>query len=147
MGTSRREAAGAASAPHGTDRSQRAGLRRLIRASGGDETAVAEQLDELEREVALLREENARLKLARAQAGNRPVNERVRATFDLPQDDASDDEDPWEILTECMLLRETLLDACRELERGAGELRTRLETLVGDAERAERTSADLEGVT
>lgn len=147
MGTSRREAAGAASASHGTDRSQRAGRRWLLRASGDDDTAMTEQLGELEREVALLREENARLKLTRAQAGSRPVNERVRAAFASPQDDESPEEDPWEILTECMLLRETLLEACRELERGAGELRTRLETLTGDAEGAERASADLEGVT
>jgi hypothetical protein len=142
------EAAGAPAALEGRDRSTRARLRELLRVSGGSEdTASDELLDELEREVALLREENARLKLAREHADERPVTERVRAAFPPPRgDEEPDGEDPWEALTECMLMRETLLDACRELERGAAELRTRLETLLVD-ESAMRLSSDLERVT
>lgn len=148
MGTSRTEAAGGAGAPNGTDRPQRARFRGLLRlAATDDDTAATAQLEELEREVALLREENARLKVARMHADERLVNERVRALFAAQRtEDTSDGEDAWEVLTECMLLREVLLDACRELERGAGELRTRLETLLADAVGAASPDSDLEGV-
>jgi len=142
------EAAGAAS-PHGLDRPRGGRLRALWHVSGGaGDPAAAEQLGELEREVALLREENARLKLARERAGNRPVNERVRAALPPPRSgEEADGEDPWEVLTEGMLLRDALLDACDELERGARELRMRLETLLPSAEGAAlRTSDDFEGV-
>jgi hypothetical protein len=124
-------------------------LRELLRSGSADDAASDEQLEELEREVSLLREENARLKLAREHASDRPVNERLRAAFAAANAAGQNDrdaEDPWEVLTECMLLRETMLDACRELERGAAELRTRLETLLAD-ESAERLSSDLERVT
>lgn len=144
------DAVGAAAAPEGRDRSARARLRELLRVSGGhDDAASDEQLEELEQEVALLREENARLKLAREHAEDRPLNERLRAALAAASDGGERDpegEEPWEVLTECMLLRETMLDACRELERGAAELRTRLETLLADGS-AERPSSDLERVT
>ncbi|HEU4703944.1 MAG TPA: hypothetical protein VFS37_15795 [Conexibacter sp.] len=146
MGSS--DAVGAGAAPGGRDRWAGGRLRELLRVSGGsDDMAPDEQLEELEREVALLREENARLKLAREHAADRPLNERLRAAFASAQSDPeADGEDPWEVLTECMLLRETMLDACRELERGAAELRIRLETLLAD-EGAERLRGDLERVT
>ncbi len=142
------EAAGATVAPQGRDRSTAVRLRELLRAGGGHEDARPdEQLEGLEQEVALLREENARLKLAREHAEDRPLNERLRAAFAAASaGDGEDGEDPWEVLTECMLLRETMLDACRELERGAAELRTRLETLLAD-ESAARLSSDLERMT
>jgi len=143
------DAAGAAS-PHGMDRPRRGGLQGLLlRVSGGaDDPAATELLGELEREVALLREENARLKLARERAAERPVNERVRAAFTLPDtDEEAEGEDPWEVLTEGMLLRDALIDACRELEQGAHELRVRLETLLPAAEAADlRPSDNFEGV-
>lgn len=143
------EAAGAAP-PHGTERARRGRLRGLLRVSGGaDDPAATDQLGELEREVALLREENARLKLARERAAERPVNERVRAAFPPPPrtGEEADGEEPWEVLTEGMLLRDALIDACRELEQGAHELRVRLETLLPSAEDAPlQTSQNFEGV-
>jgi hypothetical protein len=142
------EVAGAAST-HGMDRARRVRLRGLLRVSGGaDDPAATEQLGELEREVALLREENARLKLARERAAHRLVNERVRAAFPPPRSgEEAEGEDPWEVLTEGMLLRDALVDACRELEQGARELRIRLETLLPSAEDAAlRTSDNFEGV-
>jgi hypothetical protein len=144
------EAVAATAASERGDRSKKARLRDLLRVAGGREAASPDgQFEELEREVALLREENARLKLAREHAEDRPVNERLRAALAAANggdERDSDDEEPWEVLTECMLLRETMLDACRELERGAAELRTRLETLLADGS-AERVSSDLERVT
>jgi hypothetical protein len=142
------EAAGAVSASNGTDRRRRGRLRELLGASGdADDAAAAEQLEELEREIALLREENARLKVAREHASDRPLNELMRAAFEARGEADADGDDPWEVLTECMLLRHTLLGACEELERGAGELRVRLETLLAEAEGTASPERDLERVT
>jgi len=158
MGDSRQGAAEAALATvEGMDRSPGTRLRSWLRASGGEKDAGAvQQLEQLECEVALLREENARLKVGREHVRDRPVNERVRAALPaLGGRDDPDGDEPWAVLTECMLLRDELADACRELERGARELRGRLETLIPDAEgtsvgegvRPEaRTRSDFEGV-
>jgi hypothetical protein len=148
MGDSRMGAVGAAQAL-GRERSPSVWLRALLRGAGEGKPAGGEQLDQLEQEVALLREENARLKMGRQQAGERPVNERVRAAFPTLGEDGADADEPWEVLTECMLLRDGLVDACRELERGARELRARLETLLPNAEgpaTESRRSDDFEGV-
>ena len=142
------EAAGAASASNGTDRPRRARLRELLRASGdADDAAAAEQLQELEREIVLLREENARLKMGREHAADRPLNELVRAAFEARGEADADGDDPWEVLTECMLMRHTLLGACEELERGAGELRVRLETLLAVADDSAPPERDFERVS
>jgi hypothetical protein len=150
MGDSTQVADAALASVDGMDSSPGIRLRRWLRVAGGEgkDATASEQLAELEREVTLLREENARLKVAREHAGDRPVNERVRAALPRREEDPDGDE-PWEILTECMLLRDGLVDACRELERGARELRGRLETLLPNAEGAgddARPSKDFEGV-
>lgn len=134
----------------GTTRMGASRLRGLLHGAGGaEDTGPGEEVDQLEREVTLLREENARLKVARERA-DPPVNERVRAMLAAtPGEGGLDADEPWEILTECMLLRDGLVDACRELERGARELRGRLETLLPNAEgegSVARSSDDFEGV-
>lgn len=113
-------------------------IKGWLRARGETERSGPRDLvDELERELALLREENARLKMARARAATRPVNERVRdALPGSPAEDPADADEPWELLTECMLLRDGLTDACRGFERGACELRERLESILPGAEGA-----------
>jgi hypothetical protein len=155
MGDRRKAADAAPALANGTERSARARVIRLLRVPTGERVGTAnEQLEQLEREVMLLREENARLKVAREHARDRPVNERVRAAFQASQredDPDGDGDEPWEVLTECMLLRDGLVDACRELERGARELRARLETLLPgaegtDADRGMRSHSDFEGV-
>lgn len=134
----------------GTTRTGASRLRGWLHGAGAAEDAApGEAVEQLEREVTLLREENARLKVARERA-DPPVNERVRAMLAAPRGEGGLDEDePWEVLTECMLLRDGLVDACRELERGARELRMRLETLLPNAEGEDpvaRSSDDFEGV-
>jgi len=148
MGTSTIRADGAGAAP-GDDGAgeQQPRLRRWLRAAGGSAQGAApvQLVEELEREVALLREENARLRVARERTGDRPVNERVLGALRLLRDDdaadpADDDgggDEAWQLLTECMLLRDGLVDACGELERGARELRRRLETILPGAEGAQ----------
>jgi hypothetical protein len=153
MGDSRKAADAAPALANGTDRSARTRVRWLLRASTRERDGAAnDQLEQLEREVMLLREENARLKVTREHARDRSVNERVRAAFPASRrDDDPDGDEPWEVLTECMLLRDGLVDACRELERGARELRARLETLLPgaegtDADPGTRSRSDFEGV-
>lgn len=140
MGTSRIDGADAAAAPReGVAPSRRPGLHRWLRAAGGGvrRAEPPTAVEELESEVALLREENARLRVARERAAERPVNERVRAALPLLREAGGDiGDEPWELLTECMLLRDGLADACRELEHGARELRLRLESILPGAEDA-----------
>lgn len=151
MGTSTtsRESACAAATGESAVRARRLPLRQWLRASGGAPGAAPTELvEQLEQEVALLREENARLRVARERMADRPVNERVRDMLPLLRANADAGADvggePWELLTECMLLRDSLADACWELERGARELRRRLETILSGSEgaRAEALVSD-----
>lgn len=157
MGTSTSRAHGAGAAPGDDGAGEQPRMRRWLRAAGGSAQSAApvQLVEELEREVALLREENARLRVARERTSDRPVNERVLGALRLlrdeePDDPAEDDggDEAWELLTECMLLRDGLVDACSELERGARELRRRLETILPGAEGAKAEALvgdDLEG--
>jgi len=124
----------------GAQQARAAGLRRWLRTTGagGHGAAPGALVEELERELALLREENARLRVARERASGRPVNERVRDMLPLLRSElgAPDGDEPWELLTECMLMRDSLADACLELERGARELRRRLESILPGSEGA-----------
>lgn len=148
MGDSGKAADAMAAPADGMDHSRSTRLLSWLRATAGEGAAGAgEQLEELERELMLLREENARLKVQREHAHDRPVNERVRAALPAPREDALGGDEPWEVLTECMLLRDGLVDACRELERGARALRGRLETLLPNAEGTDADAhTDLESV-
>jgi hypothetical protein len=135
MGDSGKATGAVAEPAGGAGRSQSTRLLGWLRASPREgDVAAGDQLEELERELMLLREENARLKVRREHADDRSVGERVRAALPALRDDDPDGDEPWEVLTECMLLRDGLIDACRELERGARELRGRLETLLPNAE-------------
>lgn len=140
ISTTSRDAGATAASDDGLPRPR---LRRWLRASGGAAGAApVELVEQLEQELALLREENARLRVARERTADRPVNERVRDTLLLLRTEqagaAPDDggDEPWELLTECMLLRDGLADACWEIERGARELRRRLESILPGSEGA-----------
>jgi hypothetical protein len=111
----------------------RTGRRRFRRrrpdqhgAAGGD--PIADALAEL----VLLREENARLKAARHQVpsfGN--VIGQMRAMPELERaEDAADEA--AEMLAEVVVLRDTLLEVCEELERTMVSVRVRLHRLGTD---------------
>src|SRR4051794_9914593 len=104
MGTTRMGAGAAAAPGGGTGRVPRSRLRGWLHSAGAAEDgASGEAVEQLECEVTLLREENARLKVARERA-DPPVNERVRAMLSSPRGEGSlEADEPWEILTECML--------------------------------------------
>lgn len=117
---------------------RRGGMARWLHASGGRSDGRGDAfVEELEAEVALLREENARLRTRHEHGGGRP---REKRTGELPPAlaDADDpvagsgqrrDDDASELLTECRVLRTTLLDACSDVERAMREIRGRLDQL------------------
>jgi hypothetical protein len=122
-----------------SDRTQRVtttGWLRSLRAAArrAPQSTHARLVEELEVELSLLREENARLKVKRQRARDRPVHERVRELMSNRAEAATDDES-WELLADCKLLRADLTDACREIERSVRETRQRLESLALDGGR------------
>jgi hypothetical protein len=105
--------------------------RNSVRASG-EAQRHDEELDEeadLQLQVMLLREENARLKAGR----HRPSD--VGTMIDELRLVASEEEgdlldDAWSLLSECLVIREGLAQACVEIENAVGSVRQRLATLV-----------------
>jgi hypothetical protein len=95
-------------------------------------------MSELETELALLREENARLKVERhrpADAGR--VIERMRSIRqDAPgaqrEDGTPSGADGGQALAELLALRDGLMDACQEVGQAMQGIRGRLETLTGE---------------
>ncbi len=95
-------------------------------------------MSELETELALLREENARLKVERhrpADAGR--VIERMRAIRqDAPgaprEDGTPPSADGGQALAELLALRDMMMYACQEAGQAMQGVRGRLETLAGE---------------
>ena len=116
------------------------GRRRFRRWQTGRAPAGADAIEEALAELVLLREENARLKASRHQppSFDRVVND-VRA---LPGggEGAEDVADGvLEILTELSVLRESLLEVCRDLESALASVRVRLLAVSGEAAEAPGT--------
>jgi hypothetical protein len=90
----------------------------------------AESVEEAFAELVLLREENARLKAARHQLPSfgRVVGQ-MRA-LPAPGDEAAQAADEAaEMLAEVVVMRESLLQVCEELERAMASVRARLHGL------------------
>jgi hypothetical protein len=123
-------------------RKRRVALGRILRmgVSDGGKSSSSEMLamGELETELALLREENARLKVERhrpADAGR--VIERMRSIRqDAPgaprEDGTPSSADGGQALAELLALREGMMYACREARQAMQGIRGRLETLTGE---------------
>jgi hypothetical protein len=93
-------------------------------------SAQAIFVEELEMELELLREENARLKIERHRSPDAgAVIERVRRLSSEPGDGTPLAAGSFEVMTECLLMREGLLDACREIGRAMEEMQHRLSNL------------------
>jgi hypothetical protein len=104
-------------------------LRRFGRREARAADPGSESLEAVLAEVVLLREENARLKADR----HRPASlGRVLAQIGaMPEepDEADVADDTAQMLVEAMVLRESLLEVCRELEQAIGGVTARLERL------------------
>lgn len=121
---------------------RRAAIGRLLRLGVSDNakssSSDAATTNELEAELSLLREENARLKVERhrpADVGH--VIERMRSIRQGAPSVESDEESvehaaAAQVIVECVAMRESLMDACEEVQRAMQGIRGRLEALAGD---------------
>lgn len=93
-------------------------------------------MSELETELALLREENAQLKVERhrpADAGH--VIERMRSIrLQTPSEQAGESAQTAEahVIAECLVVRDGLMEACREVQQAMQGIRGRLGALAGE---------------
>ncbi len=109
----------------------RMGVSDSARSPSGETLAMGE----LEAEITLLREENARLKVDRhrpTDAGH--VIERMRSIRPEPATARHDGEGtpPAHVIAECLAVRDGLMDACQEVQQAMQGIRGRLGALAGD---------------
>ena len=104
--------------------------RRFQRPAGGP-AGVAESRAELEAEVVLLREENARLKAARHQQHDvGKLLERTRSMRTQELDRGQLADETAQMLVEGLVIRESLLEICREIERSMVAFEAKLDALA-----------------
>ena len=107
-------------------------VRLRFRRRRTDQPGAADPIADALAELVLLREENARLKAARHQVSSFDnVIGRMRALPGLElAEDAADEA--AEMLTEVVVLRDSLLEVCEELERAMVSVRARLHRVGSD---------------
>ena len=105
--------------------------RRRFRRPGsarGANPATADTLQQALAELALLREENARLSAAAHEpASLGRLVARTRALAAAPENGDDDGDDAAQMLIDGLVLRESLLDVCGELERSIVAVKARLD--------------------
>jgi hypothetical protein len=118
----------ASEAPRGRRRFRRVGALAV------DERGAGEPLASVHAELVLLREENARLKAAqhrRADVSRLLDRARSLPTAAADRDGASDDT--AQLLFDGLVIRESLLEICREIERAMVAFEAKLEALASAA--------------
>jgi hypothetical protein len=103
---------------------------RRFRASTGRSSGDAGYLESIQSELVLLREENARLRFQRAQPpGADSMIERLKAlsVAHPPSEDSRDEA--WHLISEALVMREVLIDVCKEIGQTMITLQTRLSEL------------------
>jgi hypothetical protein len=97
----------------------------------GDPANDADSFEAVRAELMLLREENARLKAAqhqRADVSRLIGRARSLATAELDRDSVSDDVE--QLLVEGLLIRESLMEICQEIERAMVAFEGKLNALA-----------------
>jgi hypothetical protein len=108
------------------ERSRRFARRR------SDVDGPDESLSELHAELVLLREENARLKAAEHKGPDIDgLLIRARSLSAARDDDAGLADESQRVLVEGLVIRESLLEICRQIERAMGSFEARLRALPG----------------
>ncbi len=115
-------------------------LRLGVSGSAGSSSEDPTALGELETELALLREENAWLKVERHRppdAGR--IIESMRELADASQPQSHETEgvqstDDQRVMVECLAIRAGLLEACKEIQEAMQGIRQRLSGLSVDVE-------------
>ncbi|HEY5194065.1 MAG TPA: hypothetical protein VIJ39_09380 [Solirubrobacteraceae bacterium] len=112
-------------------------LRMGVSDGGNSSSGDAATMGELETELALLREENAQLKVERhrpADAGH--VIERMRSLrLQAPVEQQAEEGESAEVthaIAECLVVREGLMQACQEVQQAMQGIRGRLGVLTGN---------------
>jgi hypothetical protein len=125
-------------------------IRRLLRLGVSDGTnSLDAGMGELEMELALLREENARLKVERHRAPDSGrIIERMRHLGEAPADkprtengsqateNGSQATETAEAIVECLAIRDALVEACHEVQQAMQGIRDRLSGMSPEAQRA-----------
>jgi hypothetical protein len=114
----------------GAGRQRRRRFRRAAQTKVVEGLGAAETLASLCAELVLLREENATLKASQAQAPDLGgVLKRARAVSNQPdRDDVADEA--TQLLVEGLVLRESLLEVCQEIERSMVAVEAKLNALT-----------------
>ena len=108
------------------DRARRFARRR------SDVEGEDESLSELRSELVLLREENARLKAAEHKGPDIDgLLTRARSLSAARDDDAGMADETTKVLVEGLVIRESLLEICRQIERVMVSFEARLRALPG----------------
>jgi hypothetical protein len=109
--------------------------RRFRRVAGALEDdrrlAAGDPLDSVHAELVLLREENARLKAAqhrRADVGR--LLDRARSLPSATADSEGAGDDTAQLLFDGLVIRESLLEICREIERAMVAFEAKLDALA-----------------
>jgi hypothetical protein len=116
-----------------TDDDQRPQPFRRFRSSAGRSGSDAGYLESIQTELVLLREENARLRFQRAQPPDADsMIERLKA-LSVAQSPSEDHRDEaWHLVSEALVMREVLIDVCKEIGQTMITLQTRLSELGVD---------------
>ena len=100
-------------------------------------------LSGLQADLELLREENVRLKADRQRVPDASrVAEDMRELSESARQRDTAADDAWHVLTEALVIRETLLDACQGIEHAMATVASRLRALA-PSETAELETAGL----
>lgn len=109
---------------------QRSQPFRRFRSIGGRSGADAGYVERIESELVLLREENARLRFERAQrpdAGS--MIERLKSLSAAQPPDQDRHDEAWHLVSEALVMRDVLIDVCKEIGQTTITLQTRLSDL------------------
>lgn len=103
---------------------------RSIRGQSGTDAGYVERI---EAELVLLREENARLRMERAQRPDAgPMIDRLKSLSAAQPPDEDQRDQAWHLIGEALVMREVLIDVCKEIGKTTITLQTRLNDLEID---------------
>jgi hypothetical protein len=113
--------------------------RRFRRMPAAADAGISDALVSLHAEVLLLREENSRLKAAQHQRADiSRLLARARSLSSPEVDRDSVDDDTAQLLVDGLVIRESLLEICQEIERSMVAFEAKLNALASAA--TERTA-------
>ena len=103
---------------------------RRFRSSTARSGVDAGYLESIQTELVLLREENARLRFERAQQPDADsMIARLKALSAAQAFDADHRDAAWHLVSEALVMREVLIDVCKEIGQTMITLQTRLSEL------------------